>query len=396
MQVFRIALRLIRNSWPLFAIYVLALSAMGMVMGTSVGGSVPSDEAYQRELPRAAVIDRDGSEVSQALEAFVRSESTYVELEDSTYALQDAAARDVASYVLVIPEGWGEDMLAAAREGTDAPALETIVSYSEADGTLMDERVRGWAQELYALAAASDAPASDLISWLGDVQSSGVEVSRAEPEEAGVPTDYLVYVQFATYPLFGGIAAIVSQGLASLRDPDVRRRLGASSVSDGSFRCQTGMAIGFCGVLVWALNGALGFMVYRDALAGVSMGAVLLIQMALLALALVGTGFGFLLWQLGVSHEVAHAVANIASMVLTFLAGTWVSIDQMGPAIEGIARLTPGYWCVQGIVRVYEAPRITLDVAADVAACAGVTALFAVAVVSVALALGRVRDREAA
>ena len=47
MQVFRIALRLIRNSWPLFAIYVLALSAMGMVMGTSVGGSVPSDEAYQ-------------------------------------------------------------------------------------------------------------------------------------------------------------------------------------------------------------------------------------------------------------------------------------------------------------------------------------------------------------
>lgn len=87
MQVFRIALRLIRNSWPLFAIYVLALSAMGMVMGTSVGGSVPSDEAYQRELPHAAVIDRDGSEVSQALEAFVRSESTYVELEDSTYAL---------------------------------------------------------------------------------------------------------------------------------------------------------------------------------------------------------------------------------------------------------------------------------------------------------------------
>ena len=251
-------------------------------------------------------------------------------------------------------------------------------------------------QKQAEMAAASDAPASDLISWLGDVQSSGVEVSRAEPEEAGVPTDYLVYVQFATYPLFGGIAAIVSQGLASLRDPDVRRRLGASSVSDGSFRCQTGMAIGFCGVLVWALNGALGFMVYRDALAGVSMGAVLLIQMALLALALVGTGFGFLLWQLGVSHEVAHAVANIASMVLTFLAGTWVSIDQMGPAIESIARLTPGYWCVQGIVRVYEAPRITLDVAADVAACAGVTALFAVAVVSVALALGRVRDREAA
>ena len=157
MQVFRIALRLIRNSWPLFAIYVLALSVMGVLMGESVGYVESDGGGFQEELPRAAVIDRDGSEVSQALEAFVRSESTYVELEDSTYALQDAAARDVASYVLVIPEGWGEDMLAAAREGTDAPALETIVSYSGADGTLMDERVRGWAQELYALAAASDA-----------------------------------------------------------------------------------------------------------------------------------------------------------------------------------------------------------------------------------------------
>ena len=58
MQVFRIALRLIRNSWPLFAIYVLALSVMGVLMGESVGYVESDGGGFQEELPRAAVIDR--------------------------------------------------------------------------------------------------------------------------------------------------------------------------------------------------------------------------------------------------------------------------------------------------------------------------------------------------
>lgn len=397
MQVFKIALRLIRRNWLLFAVYVAALSVMGAFMGSSVGGGLTGsvDGSYEETLPKAAVVDRDGSAVSRALAAYVRANSTYVEVADSAYALQDAAARDLASYVLVIPAGWGDGLLAAARAGGPAPDLECIVSYMGASGSLMDQRVRGWAQELYALAAASAAPAQDLVSWLGDVQDERVPVSVAQADQEGVPAGYLVYCQFATYPLFGGIAAIVATGLASLRDPDVRRRVGASCVGEAAFARQVAAAIGVCGVVVWAASAGLGLALYRNALAGVPVGAVVLMLGALFALGLVGTAFGFLLWQLGVSHQVAHAVANIASMVLTFLAGTWVSVDQMGQGMEALARFTPGYWCVDALTAVYEAPAVTGDLAARVAADAALVALFAVVIALAAVAAGRVRRQRA-
>lgn len=394
MQVCRIALKLIRRGWMLFAVYVFALSAMGVVMGQSVSGQASgaaAEGSVWEGLPSAAVIDRDDSEVSRALAAYVRAHSSYVELEDSTFALQDAAARDLASYVLVIPEGWGEGLLAAARSGEEVPELGRIVSYSSAEGSLMDERVRGWAQELYALAAASAAPAEELLAWVDETAAAGVEVTAAQAPEQGLPTDYLVYCQFATYPLFGGIAAIVAQGLESLRDHDVRRRIGASCVGAESFGRQVALAIALCGVLVWVASGLFGFAVYGYELVGVPVMLIALVMLALFALSLVGTAFGYLLWTLGVTDHVAHAVANIASMVLTFLAGTWVSIDQMGPTIEAVARFTPGYWTVRAITAVYEAPVVSAALVEEVLVCAATTALFALAVAVVALALGRVR-----
>lgn len=398
MQVFKIALRLIGRNWLLFAVYVAALSVMGVFMAAGVGGGLPGSAvggAYEETLPKAAVVDRDNSAVSRALTAYVRDNSTFVEVGDSTFALQDAAARDVASYVLVIPEGYGENLVRAARSGADAPELECIVSYMGASGSLMDERVRGWAQELYALAAASDASTNELVSWVEGVQGAHVPVEVATAEQEGVPASYLVYCQFATYPLFGGIAAIVATGLASLRDPDVRRRVGASCVSEGAFARQVGAAIGVCGAIVWAASSGFGLALYHGSLADVPVEAVALMLGALLALGLVGTAFGFLLWQLGVSHQVAHAVANIASMVLTFLAGTWVSVDQMGAGMRALGQLTPGYWCVDALSAVYNAPAVTDEVVARVAGDALLVGLFAVVVALAAVAAGRVRRQRA-
>ena len=399
MQVFKIALRLVRRNWMLFAIYVLALSVMGVFMATGVGGglagSASADASYEQALPKAAVIDRDGSAVSRALTEYVRANSTFVEVEDGTFALQDAAARDVASYVLVIPAGYGQGLLEAARSGGDAPELECIVSYMGASGSLMDERVRSWAQELYALAAASTAPVEELVSWVEGVQDARVPVSVATTEQEGVPSAYLIYCQFATYPLFGGVAAIVATGLASLRDPDVRRRVGASCVGEGSFARQVGAAIAVCGLVVWAANATFGLALYHGSLEGVPPASVALMLGALLALGLVGTAFGFLLSQLGVSHQVAHAVANIASMVLTFLAGTWVSIDQMGAGMEALARFTPGYWCVDALGAVYEAPAVTGELVARVASDALLVALFAAVIALVAVVAGRARRQRA-
>lgn len=389
MPVARIAIRLIGEHRVLFVVYVLLFSVLGTFAAGTLG---PTTAQYQEATPVAAVIDRDDSPLSRAISAHVAEKSELTVIEDSTEALQDAAARNYASYVLVIPEGYGADLVAAARSGIDAPELECVVSYTSASGSLIDERVRGFAQELYAMAAAwPDASEAELAELVEGAQKTGVAVETVDAETAGLPTTYLVYCQFALYALFGGVASIIGIGLADLRRPAVRQRIGAGPVPGGAFDAQIAVAIVVAGVAVWAVNAGAGIVLYAGELSQVPVALVALMLAILASLALVGMAFGFLIWQLGVRRELVHAIANITAMIITFLAGTWVPISNMTPAVLAVAQFTPGYWAVSAMQELVEATSVTGELVGGVLGNVGMVALFALAVTMAGLAVGRAR-----
>jgi ABC-2 type transporter len=97
--------------------------------------------------------------------------------------------------------------------------------------------------------------------------------------------------------------------------------------------------------------------------------------------------------QFGLGQNAANAVANIGGMALSFLAGTWVSIEWMPDAVVQAARLTPGYWATQAISGAFTATSMSADVIGPLLANCGICALFAVAIFAVAMAVGRTRAR---
>ena len=113
--------------------------------------------------------------------------------------------------------------------------------------------------------------------------------------------------------------------------------------------------------------------------------------LALLAYALFAGGVGFLLGQLGIGEEAANAIANIGGMVLSFLGGAWVGLDMMPPAVLDVARFTPSYWTVTAI----DGSIVELDSLGAALGAVGIVALFALAVVAAAVAVGRAKLREA-
>lgn len=389
MPVLKIAVRLIAEHRVLFAVYVLLFSVVGSFAAGSIG---PVGASYEAARPVVAVIDRDDSAVSRALTAHVAAASEMVEVADTTRALQEAAAKNYADYVLVIPAGYGEGLVAAARDGSDAPELECVVSYMSASGSLMDERVRGYAQELYAMAAAQPTAGSDeLVALVDSAQETGVSVDIVETETPGLPVTYLVYCQFALYALFGGIAAIAGVGLADLRAPELRQRIGAAPVARSAFDMQIAAAISLCGVAVWAINGAVGIALYAEELARVPVALTALMLVILFALMLVGMAFGFLIWQLGVRRELVHAIANISAMIISFLAGTWVPLANMGEEVLAVARFTPGLWAVSAMQELVHATSVTGELVASVLGNVGIVVLFALAIAAAGLAVGRAR-----
>lgn len=70
-----------------------------------------------------AVIDRDQSDLSRSVAAFLEERGTSVEVADEARACQDAVATGLVDYLLIVPAGFEEGYLAAAATAATARAL---------------------------------------------------------------------------------------------------------------------------------------------------------------------------------------------------------------------------------------------------------------------------------
>lgn len=393
MNVFKLALRVAMRHWSYLVIYLMAIGGMALVGSGAI--QVAATDEFHEDAPKIAVIDRDRSELSAALSDFAQRDAVAVEVEDSAFGLQDAAAKDLASYVLIIPEGFERGLVGAAREGDEAPALETVVSYQSARGSLANERVTSYAQALYGFAAVDPAASMGDIAARADAACADeTPVDFVAVESQGIPARYLNYAAFSAYALFAASAIFLAVGLAPLQRLSVRRRLVAGPVPSARYGAQVLLACLVFSLLIWVILSVAGIVLVNPLAEGASAVGVVVVVAAQLAFALVGGAVGFLLWQLGASETAANGVGNILGLVCSFFSGVWIPLSIMGETVRAAAAFTPFFWATSAMTLVAEAPSVTSEVLAQAAGEIGITVLWAVVIGVLAVALGRIRLRE--
>lgn len=393
MNVFKLALKVAARHWNYLLIYMVALGAMSL-LGSGAIEVAPQGE-FKADSPKVAVIDRDGTDVSAALAAFALKDAEEVRVDDSTFGLQDASAKDLASYVLIIPEGFQADLLAAARTGGDAPELQTVISYQGARGALVDQRVREFAQSLYGF-AASDATASaaDVARNADKACANETPVGFLAVDSQGLSAKYVNYAAFSAYALFAASSIFIAVGLSSLRRGALRRRLVLGPVPSGRYGLQVGLACALFSVAIWVVIAAAGLVAFNPLGQGAPLAAVCVVLAAQLGFALVGCAAGFLMWQLGASDTMANGAGNIFGLVCSFFSGAWIPLSVMGESTRLAAAFTPFYWATDAMTQVSEAADVTASLALQAFGEVGVTFVWAAVIALVAVALGRARLRE--
>ena len=99
--------------------------------------------------------------------------------------------------------------------------------------------------------------------------------------------------------------------------------------------------------------------------------------------------FEVLLAQLGLREEGLNALGNIGGMLMSFLGGAWVPLSMLGEPVRTLSRFSPTSWTADAVGALLSAPSLTAELLGRVAVDVGVTALFAIAIASVAFALAR-------
>lgn len=393
-HTFSCALRILWAHRIYLLIYLVVMSLMGVFVASQ--SIPPSTDGSMPEAPAAvAVIDRDGSAVSRGLAAYLGREAELVEVADTQRALQDAVAQESVDCLLVVPAGYGDALVEAARTGVEAPALESSLSTSGAAGLLAQIQAQGWLQAVYGFVDTLGATPEEAVELADQTTEAGAEASVA-PVSEGTRTlqqrlALRVYLAFSEYPIFAAATVCIAVLMRALNQRDVRERILVAPTRGFARSLQVFGACMLVSLVCWLWIGGLGLVLFGGELPRTDPEQVGVALLALLAYALFAGGVGFLLGQLGIGEEAANAIANIGGMVLSFLGGAWVGLDMMPPAVLDVARFTPSYWTVTAI----DGSIVELDSLGAALGAVGIVALFALAVVAAAVAVGRAKLREA-
>jgi ABC-2 type transport system permease protein len=97
--------------------------------------------------------------------------------------------------------------------------------------------------------------------------------------------------------------------------------------------------------------------------------------------------------QLSNNEVVVNAGGNVTSMVLSFLGGIWIPLEFVGSQIAAIARFNPVFYYSETVTLATKLQDFSVASLMPLFANIGIILLFAVAILSIALMVGKVRSR---
>lgn len=429
----------------------ILMMSISWAMLTSASGSMSG--VFESTKARVAIIDRDSDrgDIATSMRAYLSDSSELVELDDAGETLQQAVASNWVDLIVIIPDGFADDVVAAAADGGDPPNVDTVTSYTSGSGSMARMNVGGFLSltrtaligarttvDQAALAgtmgamggagwtADSGTMSQTLLDSLpeGQVDKPGLEdLSRAAKlaaesasdkdvnhqvavvdtpaEEPASATDTAVSgfggtMKTALYPLFLAMTICGSMILGAFTTGEVRRRLTASPRRMALMGLQRLLTLGG-----FALAVCVGYLVLSIGLmmaAGLdplnlSAGGVLMTFGATCVYALMTVACGFMLSEFGLSEEAANGFANIFGLLIMFTSGVALPIDMMPGVMVTIARFLPGWWyctAIDNALGFGTAAESGVSVAGW-AGSVGLVALFGVMFICIGLAAGRFR-----
>ena len=212
MQACRYALEVVAKHPIYLLVYVGFLSLMGLFITSGVYPPATSAGYESAEVP-FAVIDRDQSDLSRSVAAFLEERGTSVEVADEARACQDAVATGLVDYLLIVPAGFEEGYLAAARDGGDGPRLETVFSFQSMAATLVDTQVNQYLGLVRAAAVLEpDASPEALVAQAEASAQKEPRIEEVSVPGAAVGSEaFVFYLMWSAYPLT--VAVVVSVGI---------------------------------------------------------------------------------------------------------------------------------------------------------------------------------------
>lgn len=331
---FKISKKYLPSCMLYFCIYVVIMILMSFLAQDS------HDNQFQSSSLDIAIIDSDDSKASHALTDYLDQRHTLVALDNDSEVIQDSLFYQKVSYVLVIPEGFEQQLL----DGSTKNLVQSSKRKDSASGYFLDTQVNQYLKTMRLYLCAGDS-VNDAAKHTADSVKNLEKVTSLSFDKKHSSSDNLYYYfQYMPYILLLVLTVSLTPILIVFRKKDIENRMDCAPLSPTSkgLALSIGCAI-YC-LTIWGLFLFIGRIVYGADM--FSKNGLLCILNSFIFL-LIALAITLLVSTFSPSNNVLNMIANVVGLGMSFLCGIFVPQAILSDNLLRISRFLPAYWYVR-------------------------------------------------
>lgn len=339
-MVFRLYLTVIKRNFGYIFMYFAIFIAMALIFTNTQTSQ--TREMFKKVRVPIPVMDRDESEASKALIAFLGQENEVYAFEGETAELNRGLYYREIGYILAIPEGFGASLEPGAAQDVQ---LEAVKLPGSTAGYYIDADIEQFLMR-YRTYRAAGFSAEEAGQQILALEGSKTQVTIEEGAyDFDVLPNWAYSFNYLPYLFLSVCIYCVAYVLKAFRDRHVADRLQASPIPARSQALQGfgAFALVFAGVWLISLTIPL-----------ISGGADFyssphrwLVILNSLTFLLVAAAIAFLVGNLAKSDVMITALTNVIGLGMCFLGGVFVPLDVLGENVQKFSRFLPAWWYVR-------------------------------------------------
>lgn len=328
-----------------------------------------------------SIINHDDNDITDKFIAYLETKHHRVEVEENEDSFRDAIYNRTVSYILIIPEGFGESLLSDNTMELGSYKLPGSLSsnFFEMD---MNSFLDTYRTYLSFGMDSKDAYATT-INTLSKEADASIRDSVVDDSDKDTHYFFIYYTYIIMSLLITGLAPVLIQ----FNQSDLKKRTLCGPISIGKRSLALTFGSSIYVILIYAFFMILGLILCK----GEMLHMVNTIRLLnAFVYSLVCLAISFLLSTLLTKITALNMFANILGLGSSFLCGVFVPRELLGENVLRIGRFLPAYWYVNIET---ELSQNGLVINNTVLIGFGIQLLFFLVLMAIALTVGKVKRK---
>lgn len=389
MQVYKTYFKILKDKRKSVLIYAIICIALTYALTMN---AKPGDNQFETVKVKTMIINEDGqSALTDGFMKYLKQYVTVVDTKNSEEARKDALFFGEVEYVLTIPKGFSDSFLTNATVKLEKESAPDSIAAISLDNVIDHYFSMAKVYKSYLPKLDSDQLNTYILSSLTDKTQALV---NAQASDKVVFSNAMnrVYFNFMGYAIIGTFISTISLIMLSFNQPDIRRRLNASPISNSSVNMQLILAnlvfaIGFLAVVI-----LVGFQLNKYCTVNANM---LLTWLNALVFSITVLCASYMLGTMIDNRNAISAIATVASLGLSFISGVFVSQNYLGSVVLKAASVSPVYWYVRANNQIEKITSLQWSQVSETFICMAVEIGFMIAFISIALVVSKRKRQQA-